>query len=152
MDESKQEEEDKVSIAATSTFSKASFKSNTTFSASFTSAKTFTKPSGIGAFQRVVPKFTGSSLGFSRGGDPSVLAWAARCEPSRLGESSLNGIEGNKEEMLKLIEEKLNNQRTKLDRAHAVDIKNIKKVVIHESIEFLKRNCSSVETLLTKEH
>ena len=80
-----------------------------------------------------------------------MLAWAARCEPSRLGVSSLSGVE-NKEEVLKLLEEKLNNQRTKLDRAHAVDIKNIKKVVIHESIEFLKRNCNTVETLLTKEH
>ena len=81
-----------------------------------------------------------------------MLAWAARCEPSRLGVSSLAGIEGNKEEVLKLIEEKLTNQKAKLDRAHAVDIKNIKKVVIHESVDFLKRNCNTVETLLTKEH
>ena len=109
MSESKEVEEDVVSVAAKSTYSKALFVSNATFNSSFTSAKTFTKPSGIGTFQRAVPKFTGSSLGFSRGGDPSVLSWAARCEPSRLGVSSLNGIEGNKEEVLKLIEEKLLN-------------------------------------------
>ena len=67
------------------------------------------KKGGIGSLQKNVKKFTGSSLGFNRNGDPSVLAWASRVEPSRLGQQQLDGIDGNKEEILKLIDEKLLN-------------------------------------------
>ena len=135
MSDKKEEELDKVSLAVASTISKSS-----TFT-KFSSNSLMNQKSSIGGFQRVVPKFTGSALGYSRSGDPSVLAWASRVQDSSLGYSALSGIEGNKEEILALMETKLASQKFKLDRAHAVDIKNIKKVVIHESIEFLKRNC-----------
>ena len=43
-------------------------------------------------------------------------------------------------------------QEKKLEKAHNIDIKNIKKVVIHESIDFLKKSCHQIEAKLTKEH
>ena len=131
-------------------------KSNFTKSSKAVSSNKGGKIKGIGVFQQTHKKFTGSSLGFNRKGDPSVLAWASRVESSRLGQSSLGniGLDNNvdKTEILKLIEVKLENQKIKLDKAHNIDIKNIKKVVTHESIDFLKRNCHNVERVLTTEH
>ena len=88
---------------------KSNFTSSNISSGAVTSTTDGTLKKGIGSLQRNYKKFTGSSLGYNRNGDPSVLAWANRMEPSRLGQQQLEGIDGNKDEVLKLIDEKLLN-------------------------------------------
>ena len=98
------EEEESESLAT-----KSNITSSNISSGAITSTTGGTMKKGIGALQKNYKKFTGSSLGYNRNGDPSVLAWANRIEPSRLGQQQLDGIDGNKDEILKLIDEKLLN-------------------------------------------
>ena len=98
------EEEESESLAT-----KSNITSSNMSSGAITSTTGGTMKSGIGALQKNYKKFTGSSLGYNRNADPSVLAWGGRMEPSRLEQQQLDGIDGNKEEILKLIDEKLLN-------------------------------------------
>ena len=56
------------------------------------------------------------------------------------------------EQVLTLIQVQLDKKQKQMDKAHNIDIKNIKAVVVHESIDFIKKSCSQIEQMLTKEH
>ncbi len=85
-------------------------------------------------------------------GDPSVLRGLSRLQASRLDVNTLAGMCEDPDEVMGIIELQLEKQKLKMEKAHMIDIKNIKKVLAHESIDFVKKGALSVEKQLTREH
>jgi len=51
-----------------------------------------------------------------------------------------------------MFQNALTAQKNKLERAQRIEIKNIKRVFMQESIDFVKRSSENIQRVLTKEH
>ena len=94
----------------------------------------------------------GSQFGGSQGSDPSALRGISKLQASRLDLASLAEMCQNPQEIMEVVESQLEKQRSKMEKAKMIDIKNIKQVVVQESIAFVKKSLLSVEEQMTKEH